>query len=349
MEIDTTDEIGELADAFNRVQATAAALVEQQVNSRRNVAVMFANIARRTQNLVGRQRTQMQSLRRYVTDPRATEQLSRLDQQRIQLRRTADSLLVVSGIVDQGAGGAPALLADVIAGVCADVGPEANIQVRIVVPVAVTAGFVDDLRLILGELLANAVNFSPPGNFVELSAELREDLTITVVDHGLGLTTARLEEENRRLVDRERLDVAPTTVLGLFVVGRLARRHGLAVRLAATHGGGVTALVQVPARLLGPGFGGRRDPPPGCTGNGRAACGGREPHAVRLVRAGCPDHRTSRTAAVLAATGPTHGRAVPAAPVLRAGRATAGSDTAAGRRATVVRPGEPNRLRTRKR
>jgi hypothetical protein len=59
-----------------------------------------------------------------------------------------------------------------------------------------------------------------------------------------------MTEENRRLVERERLDVAPTTVLGLFVVGRLARRHGLSVRLDPTPGQGVTATVKVPRRLL---------------------------------------------------------------------------------------------------
>jgi signal transduction histidine kinase len=252
VDITSPDEIGALAAAFNQVQTTAAALVEQQAHSRRNVAVMFANIARRTQNLVGRQRSQMQALRRLVTDPRAAEQLARLDQQRTQLRRSADSLLVVSGIVDQGAGGSPALLADVIAGVRGDLGPDAEIQVTMVAPVTITAGFVDDLRLILGELLANAVNFSPPGSPVQLGAELREELAIRLVDHGLGLTEDRLAEENRRLVDRERLDIAPTSVLGLFVVGRLARRHNLRVRLEPTPGGGLTAMLWVPADLFRP-------------------------------------------------------------------------------------------------
>jgi hypothetical protein len=59
-----------------------------------------------------------------------------------------------------------------------------------------------------------------------------------------------MAEENRRLVERERLDVAPTTVLGLFVVGRLARRHGLSVELAHSAGRGVTATVRIPAHLL---------------------------------------------------------------------------------------------------
>jgi hypothetical protein len=57
-----------------------------------------------------------------------------------------------------------------------------------------------------------------------------------------------MADENRRLVERERLDVAPTNVLGLFVVGRLARRHGLFVRLESSGERGVTAVVQIPQR-----------------------------------------------------------------------------------------------------
>src|SRR5262249_43920423 len=93
-------------------------------------------------------------------------------------------------------------------------------------------------------------NFSPPGVPVEVGGVLDGDCYLAVVDHGVGLSAARLEEENKRLVERERLDVAPTRVLGLFVVGRLARRHGLSVRLDPTPGGGVTATVHVPAALL---------------------------------------------------------------------------------------------------
>ena len=44
--------------------------------------------------------------------------------------------------------------------------------------------------------------------------------------------------------------MAPTTVLGLFVVGRLARRHGLSVQLDHSRGRGVTATVRIPVRLL---------------------------------------------------------------------------------------------------
>ncbi|MFC7484905.1 roadblock/LC7 domain-containing protein [Luedemannella flava] len=86
---------------------------------------------------------------------------------------------------------------------------------------------------------------------------------MSIADRGIGMTAARMAQENRRLVERERLDIAPTSVLGLFVVGRLAKRHGLAVTLTATEGGGTTAHVTLPPALfqVGPGVGVERSAP----------------------------------------------------------------------------------------
>ena len=75
---------------------------------------------------------------------------------------------------------------------------------------------------------------------------------LAIVDHGIGMPPERLAEENARLTRRERLDLAPTEVLGLFVVGRLARRHGVGVALEATPGGGVTATVELAQHMLVP-------------------------------------------------------------------------------------------------
>jgi signal transduction histidine kinase len=252
VEVDSADEIGELATALNRVQSTASQLLERQVSARRNVSVMFANIARRTQNLVGRQLGLLDDLERNETNPELLQRLYRLDHVATRLRRSADSLLVVSGTIDQVMSGGPTLLADVIRAALTEIEAYESIDIADVADVAVTAGLAGDLRLLLAELLDNATNFSPPGSRVAVSATVETDCRIVIIDHGLGINRARLEEENSRLLERERLDVAPSTVLGLFVVGRLARRHGLAVRLDHTDARGITATVRVPERLLAP-------------------------------------------------------------------------------------------------
>jgi hypothetical protein len=117
--------------------------------------------------------------------------------------------------------------------------------------ITLSASIGPDIVLMFAELLDNATSFSPPDSVVEVGTEFSADGTclVRIVDHGIGMTPERLAEENGRLVERERLDVAPTAVLGLFVVGRLMRRHSLAMQLMATPGGGVTVQVAIPATL----------------------------------------------------------------------------------------------------
>jgi len=248
IDVTTRDEVGELADAFNRVQATAANLVERQALTRRNVSQMFANVARRTQNLVGRQLALVDELERDEQDPRLLTGLYRLDHLSTRLRRTADNLLVVAGARTDTAHSGPADLPTALRSALAEIEDYQRVQLKDVRNVVLSASLATDLTLLFAELLENATAFSPPESPVEVSTWRTKDgsCVVGIVDHGIGLPEERLDTENRRLVARERLDITPTSVLGLFVVGRLARRHGLNVRLLATPGGGVTVRVHIP-------------------------------------------------------------------------------------------------------
>ncbi len=245
------DEIGELAAAFNRVQATAALLLERQLVSRRNVSTMFSNVGRRTQNLVGRQLALLEELERDETDPQLLAALYRLDHVCTRLRRSAYSLLVVAGATEEHYDAHPTLLANVVRAALGEIEGFQSVRLNDIAEVTVAAHVVSDLTLLIAELLENATSFSPPGSFVGVYARSGGDgCRLTIVDHGIGMSDSALAEENRRLVERERLDIAPTSTLGLFVVGRLARRHGLQVRLASTAGRGVTVLIDIPNSLL---------------------------------------------------------------------------------------------------
>ncbi|MFG3598631.1 sensor histidine kinase [Micromonospora chersina] len=245
------DEIGELARAFERVQHTAARLVERQVAGRRNVALMFGHVGRRTQNLVGRQIALIDRLERHETDPGRLEHLYRLDHISSRLRRNAGSLVVLSGATGTDGHVAPVPLADLVRLALGEIEDYTRVDVQVPPGVAAAPATAGDLVLALAELMENATAFSPPHTRVLVAAEQTDGgARLSVVDRGIGMTADRLAEENARLNRRERLDLAPTEVLGLFVVGRLARRHGWTVRLAATAGGGVTAHLDVPAALL---------------------------------------------------------------------------------------------------
>ncbi|MEV2238994.1 nitrate- and nitrite sensing domain-containing protein [Micromonospora sp. NPDC049891] len=251
VDVRARDEVGDLARAFERVQNTAARLVERQAASRRNVAQMFGHVGRRTQNLVGRQIALIDRLEQQETDPGRLENLYRLDHISSRLRRNAGNLVVLSGAVGDVAHVAPVPLANVVRLALGEIEDYTRVDVQVPTEAAAAPAIVGDLVLALAELMENATVFSPPQTRVLVSGELTEHgVQLTVVDHGIGMTEARLTDENARLTRRERLDLVPTEVLGLFVVGRLARRHRWAVGLSATPGGGVTATLQIPRTSL---------------------------------------------------------------------------------------------------
>ncbi|WP_349880099.1 nitrate- and nitrite sensing domain-containing protein [Micromonospora sp. HUAS YX12] len=274
VEISARDEIGDLARAFDRVQHTAARLVERQVAGRRNVAQMFGHVGRRTQNLVGRQIALIDRLERQETDPGRLEHLYRLDHISSRLRRNAGSLVVLSGATGSDGHVAPVPLADVVRLALGEIEDYTRVDVEVPPGVAASPAIAGDLVLTLAELMENATSFSPPHTRVVVTGELTDGgARLVVVDHGIGLTEDRMVEENARFTRRERLDLAPTEVLGLFVVGRLARRHGWSVRLSHTPGGGVTAALEIPGASLVI----RRPEPVGVSAGRAAVPGAREP------------------------------------------------------------------------
>ncbi|HET9171812.1 MAG TPA: ATP-binding protein [Actinospica sp.] len=247
----TSDEVGKLAEAFNWVQDSAVRVLERQMAVRRNTAEMFGNVGRRIHNLTGRQLALIDAAEREETDPSVLERLYRIDHIAVRLQRGADSLMLLSGETEPALTDDPLRLTDVVRSAVGRVEGYQRVVLSAEGDVTVAPAAVGDLTLIVAELVENAVSFSPQTSSVDISVRPTiEGAYIEIVDHGVGMTTARLAEENARLVRRERLDLAPTKVLGLFVVGRLARRSGIAVRLTATSGGGVTVRLDIGSNLL---------------------------------------------------------------------------------------------------
>ncbi|MGW7750447.1 ATP-binding protein [Streptomyces violaceusniger] len=342
------DEIGDLAEAFNQVQVTAAALLERQVLSRRNVGEMFGNVGRRVSNLTTRQLSLIDAVERQETAPDILERLYRIDHIAVRLQRNADSLMLLAGIRETELDARPTTLADVIRAALGQIEGYQRVSLRSETEVTVAPDISGDLTLMLAELLENAVAFSPSDTSVEVVVRPGTDVSadggalIEVIDHGLGMAADRLDEENARLVRRERLDLVPTKVLGLFVVGSLARRWGIRVTLSRTPGGGVTGSVWVPSALLvarGPELVTGSAPGPG-SGSGSAGAG-REPEAAPAatppaVRASATPAPERRPAAPATESGLP--RRVPAASRTNAESARPAQETAKA----ANEPNEPN-------
>ncbi|HVE29231.1 MAG TPA: nitrate- and nitrite sensing domain-containing protein, partial [Mycobacteriales bacterium] len=173
--VGTADELGELAKAFNRVQQVASNLVERQLVSRQNVATMFGNVGRRTQNLVGRQLAMIDSLERNEQDPALLDRLYRLDHVSTRLRRNANSLVVLSGATEQQITGEPLSVADTVRSALGEIEGFQRVRLGSVEEALLTPIVTADVILLLAELLENGTSFSPPHTEVEVEAWSGDD------------------------------------------------------------------------------------------------------------------------------------------------------------------------------
>jgi two-component system sensor histidine kinase SenX3 len=118
-------------------------------------------------------------------------------------------------------------------------------------------GSSDQLVIAVGNLVENAVNYSPDGTRVAVAAQPIGDLVeITVRDQGVGIPSGDLERIFERFyrVDRARSRETGGTGLGLSIVKHIASIHGGDVRVWSVEGQGSTFTIRLPLRL---------DPAPG--------------------------------------------------------------------------------------
>jgi len=73
---------------------------------------------------------------------------------------------------------------------------------------------------------------------------------LDITDQGVGMGAEEMAHANWRLDNPPVVDVAVSRRMGLFVVARLAARHGIRVRLRPASLGGLTALVWLPDEVI---------------------------------------------------------------------------------------------------
>ncbi|MDH6488972.1 nitrate- and nitrite sensing domain-containing protein [Streptomyces sp. SAI-127] len=264
-------EIAEVAASLQQVEHTALQLAAQQAGLRRNTTESLANLGRRNQSLVRRQLGLITRLERQELDPDALAELFELDHLATRMRRNAESLLVLAGQNPPRPTAAPADGLEVVQSAVAEVEQYRRVLIATVEPVRVRGHAVADVAHLLAELIENGLNFSPPAELVEVHGwyDAKDDTySIAVVDHGIGMSEADKARAGALFSgsdsDEEALVAAPTRFLGHLVVGRLAHRlgEGAQVHLFDTPGGGLSALLVLPGRLLAPVEDPSTSPPP---------------------------------------------------------------------------------------
>ncbi len=253
IEVTSEDEIGELAQAFNDVEAVTIEVAHEQSRLlRKGMADLFVNLARRNQSLLERQLELLDELERNEHDPAALDALFKLDHMATRMRRNAESLLVLSGAEQPRQWQQPIALLDVVRAAAAEIADFPRVElVGIDGDLAVSGRAVSDVAHLVAELLENATSFSPPDSAVVVSgAATASGFVLAVTDQGIGMPSDRIVEANTLLADPPMVGLALSRALGLHVVGSLAARHGITVELRPGSPVGLVALVTLPTSVL---------------------------------------------------------------------------------------------------
>jgi len=226
--------------------------VTEQAALRTSISDLLHNLARRSQGLVDRQLELIDELERNEVDPDRLDELFRMDHLATRMRRNVENLIVLSGVDQRRRWSASVPLRDVVEAAVAEVEDYSRVQVAGVHDLPLAGQAASDVAHLLAELVENATSFSSPTTTVEVSGgPTGNGYVIEIEDHGIGMSDIELDEANRRLAEPLAADVAVSRMMGFHVVGRLAARHGIRVQLRHCWFGGVTALVLLPAALLG--------------------------------------------------------------------------------------------------
>ncbi|WP_061082730.1 nitrate- and nitrite sensing domain-containing protein [Nocardiopsis alborubida] len=250
------DEIGQVAEAFDAAQLTAVESAVLQAEIRRGANRAFLGIAFRNQALVQRQLRLLDEIEYHEQDPEALRRLFRLDHLATRARRYSDNLIILGGGQSARRWRQPRPLVDVLRAAIAETEDFERVRLTSAPRVLVHGQVVADVVHLLAELVENATQFSPAGTPVDVGCTpAAEGLVVEVEDRGLGMSERGYAEAERTLTQSPEFDVMALPEdprLGLFVVSRLAGRHGVRVWLRPSPYGGTRATVLIPASLLEP-------------------------------------------------------------------------------------------------
>jgi signal transduction histidine kinase len=254
--INSRDEVGQVARAFDAVHGQAIRLAADQAALQTNVSSMFVNLSRRSQALVERQLQLIEQLESNEQDPDQLSNLFQLDHLATRMRRNSENLLVLAGTDLAKRNIAPVPMVDVLRAAVSEIEQYQRIVVQAPPNTSIVGRAASDLVHLLAELLDNATNFSPPDSQVVMSTTRTADgsILVEIADRGVGMIDYELADANQRLGGPSSVDVSASRRMGLFVVGRLGARHGVEVQLSTSSAGGpaagLTASVTVPAHLV---------------------------------------------------------------------------------------------------
>ena len=250
--VQTTDEIGRVARAFDQVHAEAVRLAGTEAQLRSNLNAMFISLSRRSVPLIDRLSRMIDSFEQNEDDPDQLAHLFSMDHLVTRMRRNSENLLVLAGEEPVRKWSEPVPLTDVARAAAAEIEQYGRVALTVQPGIMVSGQAAADVVHLLAELIENATLFSPRNTQVQVAAADAPagGVLIEILDEGVGVSAGRLAEMNWRLDHPPGVDVSVSRHMGLFAVSRLAARRGIRVRLRAGAPQGLTALVWLPGTLI---------------------------------------------------------------------------------------------------
>jgi signal transduction histidine kinase len=245
------DEISRVARSFNAAHEVAIRVASEQAALRRSIADMFQNLAQRSQVLIRRSLELVDELEKDEARPETLERLFQVDHLITRMRRNAENLIVLAGADLPNPWDEPVPLNVLIRSAIAEVEHYQRVEPLPTNDLEVAGHAAVDVIHLLAELIENATVFSQSDTRVTVAgAPAANGHVVEIEDKGIGISDDELIRANQLLADPPAVDSALSQRLGLHVVARLAKRHGLRVQLRHSWYNGVTALVLLPDRLL---------------------------------------------------------------------------------------------------
>ena len=167
----STDEIGQVARAFDQVHSEAVRLASNEAGLRNSLNAMFVNLSRRSQSLIERLVRMIDSLEQNEGDPERLSNLFAMDHLVTRMRRNSENLLLLAGHDSARKWSDPVSLADVARAAVSEIEHYSRVSLKVQPGIAVTGSAVSDVVHLLAEVIENATIFSAKDTPVHVATQ----------------------------------------------------------------------------------------------------------------------------------------------------------------------------------